>query len=71
MNQLQNMASVSQNMQGRAILLKLYQTIAFYDQSFKKIVNENLHLMTYMEKAAIQRQHDEQEGLENTKDNSD
>jgi len=59
MNQLQNMASVSQNMQGRAILLKLYQTIAFFDQSFKKIVNENLHLMTYMEKAAISRQNDE------------
>jgi len=53
------MASVSQNMQGRAILLKLYQTIAFFDQSFKKIVNENLHLMTYMEKAAISRQNDE------------
>jgi len=53
MNQLQNVTSSSSNMKGRALLLKLYASLNFYDQSFKKIVNENLHLLTYLQQKAI------------------
>lgn len=48
-------ASSGENMLGRAVLLKLFSAISFYDQSLKKIVNENLHTMTYLENAAERR----------------
>lgn len=44
------------NMKGRALLLRLCQSLSFYDQSLKKIVNENLALMTYIGQKA---QHNE------------
>jgi len=50
-------------MKGRSVLLKLCQSISFFDNSFKKIANENLHFMTYLEKAAEARE-DEEETME-------
>jgi len=32
----------------RAILLKLFSSLSFFDKSIKKIANENVHLMNYM-----------------------
>jgi len=52
MNQVQNAASMPANAKGRALLLKIYQSLNFYDGQFKKVVNENLNLMTFMEQRA-------------------
>ena len=60
--QAQQMGDQAQSLKGRSILLKLHSTINFYDTTFKKIVNENLHMMTYMEKVAEKKreaEHDE------------
>jgi len=46
MNQVQN--GTAANLKGRAMLLKLHATLNFFDQSFKKVVNENLNLMTFL-----------------------
>jgi hypothetical protein len=60
MNQLQNyQQSSGENMKGRTVLLKLYSAINFYDQSLKKIVNENVHMMTYMQRAAERKQEED------------
>jgi len=32
----------------RAILLKLFSSLSFYDKNLKKIANENIHMMDYM-----------------------
>lgn len=37
---------------GRQIMLKIYSSIAFFDQSIKKISNENIHMMKFMIKSA-------------------
>tara|TARA_B110000285_G_C15096488_1_gene602297 strand:- start:125 stop:409 length:285 start_codon:yes stop_codon:yes gene_type:complete len=57
-----------QSMHGRAVLLKLFSAISFYDQSLKKIVNENLHTMTYLQNAAERKQ---QQLAEETNDVTD
>uniref|UniRef100_A0A7S3MWE7 Small-subunit processome Utp12 domain-containing protein n=1 Tax=Strombidium inclinatum TaxID=197538 RepID=A0A7S3MWE7_9SPIT len=41
-------ANQNQNMKGRAVLLKMYQILQFYDGSLKRIVNENMHLMKFI-----------------------
>ena len=74
MSQLQTyqIANQGQNLKGRSILLKLYSTINFYDTSFKKIVNENLHMMTYMERVAEKkRDAEEDEGRATNDTNKD
>ena len=40
-------------MKGRALMLKMYSSLKFYDQQLKKVVNENIHLMEYLEQKAI------------------
>lgn len=42
-------------MQGRATLLKISQGLNFYDQNLKRIVNENLHMIKFMQKVAVKR----------------
>ena len=61
MSQLQQyqLTNNGQNLKGRAVLLKLFSSLNFFDSSLKKIVNENLHMMTYMERAAKKKQEDE------------
>ena len=53
MNQVQNAASMANNMHGRSLLLKLHQSLQFYDQSFKQIVNENLSMISVIQQRAI------------------
>ena len=43
-------------MKGRAILLKLFQSLSFYDKSYKQIVNENLGIMRFIERVALAEQ---------------
>jgi hypothetical protein len=62
MNQMQNLSSAQQNMKGRALMLKMYSSLKFYDQQLKKVVNENLHLMEFLGQKAINFQ--QQEALE-------
>jgi len=62
MNQIQNAASMGSSMKGRALLLKLYQSLNFYDSQLKKVVNENMNLMSYIEqKGLVHAEEDQQE----------
>jgi hypothetical protein len=36
---------------GRALMLRVYSSLNFFDQNFKKIANENTHLMRFMLKS--------------------
>lgn len=40
---------------GRALLLKVHQTLDFYDENLKRLVNENQHTMSYMLRLAEQK----------------
>lgn len=40
---------------GRALLLKVHQTLDFYDENLKRLVNENQHTMAYMLRLAEQK----------------
>jgi hypothetical protein len=46
---------------GRALMLRIYSSLAFQDQAIKKVANENIHLMKYMIKtAAVKKQMQEE-----------
>ena len=60
---------MASNMKGRTLLLKIYQSLNFYDQQFKSVVNENINLMSYLEqKAIVNAQQEEEDNLEKTND---
>ena len=46
---------------GRALLLKVHQTLDFYDGNLKRLVNENQHTMSYMLRLAEQKRLAQQE----------
>jgi len=40
--------SLNKSMRGRAILLRISQSLNFYDANLKKITNENMHMIQFM-----------------------
>ena len=60
--------SLNKSMRGRAILLRISQSLNFYDANLKKITNENMHMIQFMQKVATKRkekfQREEQEEVD-------
>ena len=50
-----------QGIKGRQILLKIHSSINFYEGSLKKIVNENLHMMSFISQTIERRREAEQD----------
>mmetsp|Transcript_3379 Transcript_3379/g.5682 ORF Transcript_3379/g.5682 Transcript_3379/m.5682 type:complete len:120 (-) Transcript_3379:71-430(-) len=53
-------ASQAENMRGRGVLLKLYSSLNFHNDSFKKIVDQNQNMISFMVRAS-KKQKAEQE----------
>ena len=66
-------SQMNAKMQGRATLLKISQSLSFYDQNLKRIVNENLYLVNYMQRVAQSRkerqENDQNDQTDESKEN--